>query len=207
MEQKGRADGGATSAANLVVPTEITIPAGWIEAYHNDEVDIFYRDSRRGDTFPEVNWSDPQKPQTHRQPDKHPSRLCPHSSSSAASLAIHERTHIGERPFSCGVCEKTFAKRYGLMAHDRTHTGEKPFKCNTCSKAFTLKRTLANHERIHTGEKPFKCNTCSKAFTRKTNLANHERTHTGEKPYRCETCNRAFAAHSNLNSHRKIYHR
>ncbi|XP_042146024.1 zinc finger protein 2-like isoform X2 [Ixodes scapularis] len=163
--------------------------------------------SRRGDTFPEVNWSDPQKPQTHRQPDKHPSRLCPHSSSSAASLAIHERTHIGERPFSCGVCEKTFAKRYGLMAHDRTHTGEKPFKCNTCSKAFTLKRTLANHERIHTGEKPFKCNTCSKAFTRKTNLANHERTHTGEKPYRCETCNRAFAAHSNLNSHRKIYHR
>ncbi|KAM7298181.1 zinc finger protein 34-like isoform X1 [Ixodes scapularis] len=177
MEQEGRTNGGATSSPNLVVPTEITTPAGWIEAYRNDEVDIFHRDSRRGDTSPETNWSDPHKQQTHRQPDKHPCRFCPHLSYSATAVAIHERTHTGERPFSCDVCEKTFARKDSLTAHVR----------------------------IHTGEKPFKCNTCSRAFTQKTNLANHERTHTGEKPFKCKTCGRAFAAYSNLHTHRKIH--
>ncbi|KAM7286319.1 zinc finger protein 41-like [Ixodes scapularis] len=232
MDQEGRTDGGATSAPNLMVPTEITTP-DWIEACHNDEVDIFDRDSRRGDTSLQTNWSNPHKQQTHRQPDKHPCRFCPHSSSSVTAVAVHERTHSGERHFSCGVCKKTFARKYHLMAHDRTHSGVKPFKCNTCSrafslkgtlavhkkihtgeksfkcntcgKAFTLKRTLADHERIHTGEKPFKCKTCSRAFAQKANLANHERTHTGEKPYSCETCSRAFASRSGLQNHRKIH--
>ncbi|XP_040066911.2 putative zinc finger protein 702 [Ixodes scapularis] len=131
----------------------------WIEAYYGDKVDTFDCDSCRGDTFPPTNWSGPQKPQMHRQLDKHPCRFCPHSSNSATAVAIHERTHTNERPFSCGVCEKTFARKDCLTANVRIHTGEKPFKCNTCSKVFTLKRTLADHERIHTGEKPFKCNT------------------------------------------------
>ncbi|KAM7299112.1 zinc finger protein 2-like [Ixodes scapularis] len=175
MDQEGRTDGGATSAANLMVATELPTPDS-IEAHSGDKVDTIDRDSRRGDDSPETSLSDPHKQHMH-QPDKHPCRFCPQSSSSAAGIAIHERTHTGERPFSCGACEKTFVRKSHLTAHDRIHTGEKPFKCNTCSRAFTQK--------------------CS--------LAVHERTHTGEKPYRCETCSRAFAAYSNFHTHRKIH--
>ncbi|CAN8023044.1 unnamed protein product, partial [Ixodes persulcatus] len=128
MDQEGRTDGGASSAPNLMVPTEITTP-DWIEAYHNDQVGIFDRDSRRGDTSPQTNWSDPHKQQTHRTPDKHPCHFCPHSSSSATAVATHEMTHTGEKHFSCGVCEKTFSRKSYLIAHVRIHTGEKPFKC------------------------------------------------------------------------------
>ncbi|XP_042149560.1 zinc finger protein 22-like [Ixodes scapularis] len=204
MDQEGRADSSETSAPNLMVPTKITAP-GWIEAYHNDEVDIFDRDSRRGDTSPQTKWLDPLKPQTHRQSDKHQCSFCPHSSYSATAVAIHEKTHTGERSSSCGVCKKTFTNKSNLVAHVRIHTGEKPFKCNTCSRAFTQKCNLVDHEKIHTGEKPFKCNTCSRAFIQKSKLANHERTHTREKPYRCETCSRAFASNSYLHNHRKIH--
>ncbi|XP_040066897.2 zinc finger protein 41-like [Ixodes scapularis] len=175
-DQEERTDGGATSAPNLMVPTELTTP-DWIEEYNGDEVDIFERDSRTGDSSPQTDWPGPHKQQTHRRLNNHPCRFCPHSSSSATDVAIHERTHTGERLFSCGVCERTFAHKPNLTAHVRIHTGEKPFKCNTCSRAFTQKGSLANHERTHTGEKPYRCETCSRAFTTNSGLHQHRNMH------------------------------
>ncbi|CAE1259027.1 KRAB [Acanthosepion pharaonis] len=83
-----------------------------------------------------------------------------------------------ERPYLCGVCHKSFARKDHLRKHQRTHTGERPFQCGVCMKAFSRRDHLKKHQRTHSGEKPYECFVCSKAYSRKDHLNKHERTHT-----------------------------
>ncbi|XP_078537977.1 uncharacterized protein LOC144823354 [Lissotriton helveticus] len=122
-----------------------------------------------------------------------------------ADKATHEKTHKGERPFHCNICEKSFTQKGNLLQHQSVHTGEKPYHCTVCSKPFTHKVTLVRHQRTHTGERPYHCTVCSKPFSRKAHLVLHQRTHTGERPYHCTVCSKPFSQKTNLVLHQRTH--
>uniref|UniRef100_A0A8C1SZJ6 C2H2-type domain-containing protein n=1 Tax=Cyprinus carpio TaxID=7962 RepID=A0A8C1SZJ6_CYPCA len=66
-------------------------------------------------------------------------------------LALHLRSHSGERKYKCSVCSKMFMQSSQLMRHKTIHTGEKPFKCPDCNKCFGRASHLKTHRRLHTG--------------------------------------------------------
>ncbi|XP_066291645.1 transcription factor E4F1-like isoform X1 [Branchiostoma lanceolatum] len=159
---------------------------------------------------------------------------CPHegcnrSFRGSSYLKLHLRSHTGERPFKCSMCEGHFVSRDSLKRHIVTHTDErrykcgecgklykrishvkehlrvhcpdKPFQCPHCKKHYKTQSSLRVHLRTHENAMPFSCEFCDRSFREKASLVRHLRTHTGEKPFKCTRCNRGFAEHGTLRRH------
>jgi uncharacterized Zn-finger protein len=124
--------------------------------------------------------------------------ICKKSFMSRSHLSYHKKMHTGEKPY-----KKTISLSSILTNHTKVHTDEKPYECQICKKSFSLNNNLVMHRRVHTGEKSYEYEICKKTYSQSCSLSQHKRIHTGEKPFSCEVCNKSFSTSSKLTRHNK----
>ena len=142
---------------------------------------------------------------THTGEKPYSCSLCDYTSYRSNNLARHKLTHTGDKPYSCNLCDYKASQSSDLASHKRRHTGEKPYSCSLCDyKSYRLSG-LVQHKRTHSGEKPYSCSLCDYKSYRSSNLASHKRTHTGKKPYSCSLCDYKSSRSSHLASHKRTH--
>ena len=65
-------------------------------------------------------------PKIKKPPAKHVCDVCSKDFTRAHNLNAHKRTHDNVRPYDCGICEKTFVRKYDCERHvDKLHPEQK----------------------------------------------------------------------------------
>ncbi len=77
-----------------------------------------------------------------------PSMQSPSGSQSTPN-PLMQQSNTPMKSKSCEFCGKTFKFQSNLVVHRRSHTGEKPYKCHLCDHACTQASKLKRHMKTH----------------------------------------------------------
>ncbi|XP_044527250.1 zinc finger and BTB domain-containing protein 40 isoform X2 [Gracilinanus agilis] len=145
----------------------------------------------------------------------HPCPTCGKIFSAPSLLERHMVTHVGGKPFSCGVCDKAYQQLSGLWYHNRTHHPDvfaaqnhrsskfTSLPCGSCDKTFASTAAHKKHVKTeHADIKFHECETCQELFPTLALLQVHAKCrHSGSQPFRCLYCAASFRFPGALQHH------
>ncbi|XP_068824279.1 zinc finger and BTB domain-containing protein 40 isoform X2 [Capricornis sumatraensis] len=145
----------------------------------------------------------------------HPCPTCGKIFSAPSMLERHMVTHVGGKPFSCGICNKAYQQLSGLWYHNRTHHPDvfaaqnhrsskfSSLQCSSCDRTFP--NTLEHKKHIkteHADVKFHECDQCKELFPTPALLQVHIKCqHSGSQPFRCLYCAATFRFPGALQHH------
>ncbi|KAL1776633.1 zinc finger protein and BTB domain-containing protein 40 isoform X1 [Sigmodon hispidus] len=150
----------------------------------------------------------------------HPCPTCGKIFSAPSMLERHMVTHVGGKPFSCGICNKAYQQLSGLWYHNRTHHPDvfaaqnhrsskfSSLQCSSCDKTFSSPIEHKKHIKAeHADLKFHECDQCKELFPTPALLQVHVKCqHSGSQPFRCLYCAATFRFPGALQHHVSTEH-
>ncbi|CAI2385118.1 unnamed protein product [Moneuplotes crassus] len=144
------------------------------------EVDVCQNCDQEMDEVPKPKITAEDSPLNIREEDEYLMDLHPHTN----EFVTNPSTGRLVKKIVCmhPGCGKKFDKKWNFKDHIRMHMGDRPYKCAHCPKTFTQKGNLDKHMKQHEfkdlqSRKIHECHICHKRFTEKYNLKNHLKKH------------------------------
>uniref|UniRef100_A0A4W2H5X0 Zinc finger and BTB domain containing 40 n=1 Tax=Bos indicus x Bos taurus TaxID=30522 RepID=A0A4W2H5X0_BOBOX len=198
----------------LMTFTQASALAYHTKKKHSEDIEDPYDCKKCRMSFPTLQDHRKHIHEVHSK-EYHPCPTCGKIFSAPSMLERHMVTHVGGKPFSCGICNKAYQQLSGLWYHNRTHHPDvfaaqnhrsskfSSLQCSSCDKTFS--NTLEHKKHIkteHADVKFHECDQCKELFPTPALLQVHVKCqHSGSQPFRCLYCAATFRFPGALQHH------
>lgn len=131
-----------------------------------------------------------------------PCRLCSAVYPNLRALKGHNKEHLGKPPYTCnvGACTYSSNDKSTLTRHMRTHTGEKPFECKLCNYGFTTKANCERHLKNKHG-KTSRDAIRNSIITHENEDGSAGNDSSCKEQFRCKVCKEIFSTSAKVITH------